>query len=45
MKEWILSNCIASEGELLNIENNSKEEVKKAKKDAWEYIFQTNFKF
>ena len=36
MKEWILSNCIASEGELLNIENNSKEEVKKAKKDAWE---------
>jgi pyruvate/2-oxoglutarate/acetoin dehydrogenase E1 component/TPP-dependent pyruvate/acetoin dehydrogenase alpha subunit len=36
MKEWILSNGIASEGELLNIENNSKEEVKKAKKDAWE---------
>ena len=36
MKEWILSNGIASEGELLNIENNSKVEVKKAKKDAWE---------
>ena len=36
MKEWILSNSIASEEELLNIENNCKEEVKKAKKNAWE---------
>ena len=36
MREWILSNGIASELDLSTIEINSKEEVKKSKKDAWE---------
>ena len=36
MREWILSNGIASESELLLIEKDSKKEVKKFKQDAWQ---------
>ena len=36
MREWILSNGIASELELLSIENDSKNKVKKSKQDAWQ---------
>ena len=35
MREWILSNSIATELELEEIEKRSKEEVKNAKKEAW----------
>ena len=36
MREWILSNGIASETDLLSIEKESKKEVKKSKQDAWQ---------
>ncbi len=39
MREWILENAIASEEDLILIENNAKVEVLQAKKQAWsEYI-------
>ena len=36
MRDWILSNEIATETELLSIEKDSKKEVKKSKQDAWQ---------
>ena len=35
MRDWILSNNIADKIELEDIEKNAKEEIKKAKSDAW----------
>jgi len=35
MRDWILSNNIADKIELEGIEKNAKEEIKKAKSDAW----------
>ena len=35
MREWIIESAIASDSELSLIENNSKEVVRKSKKDAW----------
>ena len=35
MREWILTNIIASEEELIAIENEAKETIKLAKNKAW----------
>jgi len=35
MREWLLENALGTESELLKIEEDSKEAVKKAKNDAW----------
>ncbi|MGV3528442.1 MAG: alpha-ketoacid dehydrogenase subunit alpha/beta [Flavisolibacter sp.] len=36
MREWLLSNMLAGEEELEQLENEAKEEVKQSKKAAWE---------
>jgi pyruvate/2-oxoglutarate/acetoin dehydrogenase E1 component/TPP-dependent pyruvate/acetoin dehydrogenase alpha subunit len=39
MREWILSNALASEEDLVNVENDAREHARQSKSKAWENYF------